>query len=109
MWRRWFAATAARSVGRSNDATPAAPDHLRERRLDAGPGSRTVWDTGGATQSFDSADSDTVATSGSALGFAAVRRVDGTVTEFQFELRRQPGGFGSTDTCFLHGFLLSGR
>lgn len=71
----------------------------------------TVFDSDSATatEPFDSASSETVSTTDETAGHATVRRVDGTVTSFEFELRYLTNGFGSGDDCFLHGFLFSGR
>lgn len=62
-----------------------------------------------STQQFDSGTTQSVATSSAAPGFATVRRLDGTVTRFDYELIRDDNGFNSTDDCFLHGFLRTGK
>ena len=68
----------------------------------------TVFDPGSGSQQFDSDTPASVVTTGAAPGFMTVRRTDGTVTRFEFELDRASNGFNTTDDCFLHGFLLSG-
>ncbi len=62
-----------------------------------------------STQRFDSGTTQSVTTAAAAPGFATVRRLDGTVTRFDYELVRDDNGFNSTDDCFLHGFLLTGK
>ncbi|MGH2981637.1 MAG: hypothetical protein ACRDKV_06310 [Solirubrobacterales bacterium] len=70
----------------------------------------TVFDSGsGATQELDSGSPQSVSTGASTAGFATVRRVDGTISRLEFELRRLDDGFGGSSDCFLNGFLLSGR
>ncbi len=72
--------------------------------------SGTVFDSDTpATQQFSAATSQSVTTGAATDGMATVRRVDGTVTRFDFELRYLANGFASADDCFLHGFLLSGK
>jgi len=61
-----------------------------------------------STEQFSAGSSASFTSGASTAGFATVRRLDGTVTRLDFELRWQPGAFGA-DTCFLHGFLLTGR
>jgi hypothetical protein len=70
--------------------------------------SGTVFEPGGGLQQFTSATSSTVTTMTATAGYATVRRIDGTITRFDFELDRSDDGFGSSNDCFLHGFLLSG-
>jgi hypothetical protein len=62
-----------------------------------------------STQQFDSGTTQSVTTAAAAPGFATVRRLDGTVTRFDYELVRDDNGFNSTDDCFLHGFLSTGK
>jgi hypothetical protein len=69
----------------------------------------TVFEPLSGTQQFDSGTTQSVITSSAATGFATVRRLDGTITRFDFELDRISGGYGTADDCFLHGFLLSGK
>jgi hypothetical protein len=69
----------------------------------------SVFDPGSGTQQFDSDSPRSVVTGGAAPGFVTGRRTDGTITRFEFELDRASNGFSSSDDCFLHGFLLSGR
>lgn len=69
----------------------------------------TVFEPNSGTQQFDSATTQSVTTNSAATGFATVRRLDGTITRFEYELDRDDNGFGTADDCFLHGFLLSGR
>ncbi|HEY8639549.1 MAG TPA: hypothetical protein VIL53_03475 [Solirubrobacterales bacterium] len=69
----------------------------------------TVFEPPSATQQFDSGTTQSVTTNSPATGFATVRRLDGTITRFEYELDRDDNGFGTTDDCFLHGFLFSGR
>jgi hypothetical protein len=69
----------------------------------------TVFEPISGTQQFDSGTTRSVTTSSAATGFATVRRLDGTITRFEYELDRDGNGFGTADDCFLHGFLLSGR
>jgi hypothetical protein len=69
----------------------------------------TVFEPSLGTTQFDSATTQSVTTSGATTGFATVRRLDGTITRFDYELDRDNNGFGSSDDCFLHGFLLSGK
>lgn len=69
----------------------------------------TVFEPLSGTQQFDSGTTQFVTTAGAATGFATVRRLDGTITRFEYELDRDDNGFGTADDCFLHGFLLSGR
>jgi hypothetical protein len=70
----------------------------------------TIFDTGAGTQRFDFASTQSVFTGGgAATGFATVLRTDGTITRFDYELVRDDNGFGGSNDCFLHGFLLSGR
>jgi hypothetical protein len=68
----------------------------------------TVFDPGTGSQQFDSDSPQSVNTTGAAPGFVTVRRTDGTVTRFEFELDRAVNGFNSSDDCFLQGFLFSG-
>jgi hypothetical protein len=63
----------------------------------------------GSVQQFDSLITQSVVTSGAAPGFVTVRRSDGTVTRFDYDLERINNGFGSADDCFLHGYLFSGK
>jgi hypothetical protein len=69
----------------------------------------TVFEPLSGTQQFDSGTTQSVTTNSAATGFATVRRLDGTITRFEYELDRDNNGFGTADDCFLHGFLLSGR
>jgi len=69
----------------------------------------TVFEPTSGTPQFDSATTQSVTTSSAATGFATVRRLDGTITRFDYELDRDDNGFGSADDCFLHGFLFSGK
>jgi hypothetical protein len=69
----------------------------------------SIFASTGGTQQFDSGSSSMVTTGGANPGFVTVRRIDGTVTRFDYDLERVTNGFGSSDDCFLHGFLLSGR
>jgi hypothetical protein len=76
----------------------------------AAPGDeRSVFEPGGGMQQFTSATDATVNTTDATAGYVTVRRIDGTVTRFEFELVRDDDGFNSSDDCFLHGFLLSGQ
>lgn len=68
----------------------------------------TVFEPGAGLAQFTSATSSTVTTTTATAGYATVRRVDGTITRFEFELDRSDDGFASSNDCFLHGFLLSG-
>jgi hypothetical protein len=69
----------------------------------------TVFEPSSGTPQFDSATTQSVTTTGATTGFATVRRLDGTITRFEYELDRDDNGFGTADDCFLHGFLLSGK
>ncbi|MDQ2939634.1 MAG: hypothetical protein M3R23_03790 [Actinomycetota bacterium] len=69
----------------------------------------TVFEPNSGTQQFDSATTQSATTNSAATGFTTVRRLDGTITRFEYELDRDDNGFGTADDCFLHGFLLSGR
>jgi hypothetical protein len=69
----------------------------------------TVFEPSSGTPQFDSATTQSVTTSSATTGFATVRRLDGTITRFDYELDRDDNGFGSADDCFLHGFLFSGK
>ena len=69
----------------------------------------SVFEPASGVQQFDSATTQSVTTSGAAPGFVTVRRSDGTITRFDFDLERIANGFSSADDCFLHGFLLSGK
>ena len=72
--------------------------------------SGTAFDSeSAATQAFSTGTSQSISTAASTAGLATVRRIDGTVTRFEFELRRLANGFGSQDDCFLHGLLFSGK
>jgi hypothetical protein len=68
----------------------------------------TVFDPGSGSQQFDSDSPQSVNTTGAAPGFVTVRRTDGTITRFEFELDRSVNGFNTSDDCFLQGFLFSG-
>jgi len=69
----------------------------------------SVFEPLSGTQQFDSGTTQSVSTDSVAPGFATVRRTDGTITRFDYELERITNGFGGADDCFLHGFLLSGK
>jgi hypothetical protein len=72
--------------------------------------SGTVFDSeSAATQAFSTGTSQSINTAASTAGLATVRRIDETVTRFDFELRRLANGFSSQNDCFLHGLLLSGQ
>ena len=71
--------------------------------------SGSVFDAVGGVQQFDSATTRTVNTGAADPGFVTVRRSDGTVTRFDYDLERITNGFGSADDCFLHGYLFSGK
>jgi hypothetical protein len=58
---------------------------------------------------FDSGTTQSVLTGIATAGFATVRRADGTVTRFDYELRQLTNGFGTQNDCFLNGFLFSGK
>jgi hypothetical protein len=65
----------------------------------------TVADPGGAQQ-FSTSPA-TATTEGP--GAASLRRVDGSLTRLDFDLMGEPNGYGSSDDCFLNGFLVSGK
>jgi hypothetical protein len=69
----------------------------------------TVFDPASGSQQFDSDSTESVVTADAAPGFVTVRRTDGTVTRFEFELDRASNGFNSPDDCFLQGFFFSGK
>jgi hypothetical protein len=69
----------------------------------------TIFEPGGGLQQFTSATNASATTTTATAGYATVRRIDGTITRFDFELVRDDDGFGSSDDCFLHGFLFSGQ
>jgi hypothetical protein len=71
----------------------------------------TVFDSdSGSVQQFDADTPQTVVAAGTVNpGIATVRRVDGTLTRLDFELLSLANGFGTTDDCFLNGFLISGK
>jgi hypothetical protein len=69
----------------------------------------TVFEPGAGLQQFTSATNAAVTTTTATAGYVTVRRIDGTVTRFEFELDRADDGFNSSDDCFLHGFLFSGQ
>jgi hypothetical protein len=71
----------------------------------------TVYDSdSGGVQQFNSATGATVTTAGQVdPGIASVRRVEGTLTRLDFELLSIPNGLGTSDDCFLNGFLVSGK
>jgi hypothetical protein len=68
----------------------------------------SIFDPSGI-QLFDSGTTQSVLTGGATGGFATVRRADGTVTRFDYELRQLANGFGTQNDCFLNGFLFSGK
>jgi hypothetical protein len=70
----------------------------------------TVFDPGSGSPpaQFDSDSPHSVVSTGAAPGFMTVRRTDGTVTRFEFELDRATNGFNTSDDCFLQGFFFSG-
>jgi hypothetical protein len=51
----------------------------------------------------------TAGASTSLSGFATMRRASGRVVRFDFELREDPNGFGTSDDCFLSGFARSAQ
>ncbi len=81
------------------------------RFLSASSGHRgSVATVAGATASqteFDHNVSIPVMGAASAVGSAVQRGSDAGVVRFDFEVRHVANGFGTTDDCFLHGFVRS--
>jgi hypothetical protein len=76
---------------------------------DAGVVSDTDSGFGGQ---FSSTTSQTIATltpPDDDLGVATVRRVDGSVTYVDFQLLSIANGLGTSNDCFVHGTLVSGK
>jgi hypothetical protein len=69
----------------------------------------SLFEPAAGIQLFDSGATQQLTTITATAGFATVRRADGTVTRFDYELRQLPNGFGTQDDCFVSGLLLSGK
>jgi hypothetical protein len=65
----------------------------------------TVADPAGAQQ-FSTSPATATA---EGPGAASLRRVDGSLTRLDFDLMGEPNGYGSSDDCFLNGFLVTGK